>query len=149
MPGGPSDGGGGGGGGSTTPIPPGTYDSCNGKAQPVGSVSFERGTRLMVAAPSECDPSTENPTIETYNPDYIDVHINYPLDYFDTEDSYDALTLELIQAGVNNTNPIPETYYKSGNRIDMAGATPLNGRKTALDSLKSQILLERNVEIKA
>lgn len=69
-----------------------------------------------------------------YSPIYIPANFDiiYPQEYFDTEDSYDALTLELMQAGVNNTDPIPEAYYKYGTRIDMAGATPLNGRRTAL-----------------
>jgi len=219
MPNLPSDGGGtgggGGSGGSTTPNPPGTYNPCDGTPQPVGpgGISFERGTRLMVAAPTDCDelpgppvttttqtpqqylmnhldlnaaelnfvnnPSHGESVVELskyliknglsitntdfihwaighisedysrfnqafkdllngvyneYSPIYIPANfdISYPQEYFDTENSYDALTLELIQEGLTNTDPIPEAYYKNGTRIDMAPATPLNGRRTAL-----------------
>ncbi|RZK16668.1 MAG: hypothetical protein EOO86_14365 [Pedobacter sp.] len=62
-----SGGGGGGGGGSTTPNPPGNYDPCNGTPTPVGSggISFERGTRLMLGAPSDCDELPGPPVITT------------------------------------------------------------------------------------
>ncbi|WP_412468211.1 hypothetical protein [Pedobacter sp. KLB.chiD] len=70
MPNFPSDGGGtggGGSGGSTTPNPPGTYNPCDGTPQPAGSgsISFERGTRLMVAAPTDCDELPGPPVITT------------------------------------------------------------------------------------
>nr|WP_315420852.1 hypothetical protein [uncultured Pedobacter sp.] len=82
------------------------------------------------------DPNDQNPipTAEELTPFFLPSHfdIAYPQEYFDTEDSYDALTLELIQEGISNTDPIPEAYYKNGTKIDMSLATPLNGRKTAL-----------------
>lgn len=59
-------GGSGGGGGNTSPNPGGSYDPCNGTPQPVppGGISFERATRLMVAAPTDCDPSAPgDPTV--------------------------------------------------------------------------------------
>lgn len=74
------------------------------------------------------------PTAEELEPIFLpnDFDIHYPQEYFDIEDSYDALALELIQQGVPNTDPIPEAYYINGTKIDMAGATPLNGKRTAL-----------------
>lgn len=68
IPNSPSNGsGGGGGGGSTTPNPPGTYNPCDGTPQPVGpgGISFEKGTRLMYAAPTDCDEIPGPPVVTT------------------------------------------------------------------------------------
>ncbi|MCX2573583.1 hypothetical protein [Pedobacter sandarakinus] len=131
---------GGGGGGSTTPAPPTEYNPCSSGPQEVGEINYERGTRLMVAPPTPCDgggtgggsqPIT--PVYNEFSPIYLpdNFDIAYPQEYFDLEDSYDALTLELINEGLQNTDPIPESYYKNGTRIDMLSAPFRNG-KTAL-----------------
>lgn len=51
-----------GGGGNTTPNPPGTYDPCDNTPQPVGRVSYTKGAKFMVTAPTDCDPTTLDPS---------------------------------------------------------------------------------------
>ncbi|WP_145855983.1 hypothetical protein [Pedobacter suwonensis] len=117
MPNFPSGGGGGGGGGgSTTPYTPGTYNPCDGTPQPVGpgGISFERGTRLMVAAQTDCDETSGPPVITTtqtpqqYLMNHLDLDVaeqnfvNNPLNGL----AVTELTKYLINNGlsIDNTN---------------------------------------------
>jgi len=110
----PSNGGGGGGGGSTTPNPPGTYNPCDGTPQPVGpgGISFEKGTRLMVGMPTDCDEipgppvTTTTQTPQQYLMGHLDLDaaelnfVNNPLNGVAVTD----LTKYLINNGLSTDN---------------------------------------------
>ncbi|WP_412465651.1 hypothetical protein [Pedobacter sp. KLB.chiD] len=111
MPNLPSDGGGGG-GGSTTPNTPGTYNPCDGTPQPVGpgGISFERGTRLMVAAPTDCDEISGPPVITT-----TQTPQQYFINYFDPN----GAELSFINNPLNGEAVIELSKYliKNGSSI--------------------------------
>lgn len=102
----------GGGGGSTTPNTPGTYNPCDGTPQPVGpgGISFERGTRLMVAAQTDCDEISGPPVITT-----TQTPQQYFINYFDP----DGAELSFINNPLNGEAVIELSKYliKNGSSI--------------------------------
>lgn len=122
---------GGGTGGGTTPSPPPGYNPCPQIPDPNILVSYERGTRLMSAPSVPCDPvpPVTPPVYNEYSPIYIpdNFDIEYPQEWYDTEDELGSFIAVLTQEGLHDTDPIPEMYYKNGTGIDMRPATAKNG----------------------
>ncbi|MGJ1262479.1 hypothetical protein [Sphingobacterium spiritivorum] len=49
-------------------------------------------------------------------------------EWYEAEDLFGLVELEMQQQGIPNTDPVPESYYRNGVRIDMQDAKPTEGK---------------------